>query len=279
VSLTPVGAIAAPAIGRPIFDGTLPEGLHAIMVECRQERTLVVPDHFAMIFRRAARATEIRFVPGQEDGLGKTAAYWMLGDLLAALGRHLLHGASLVDAASGQSIAIFAPSGTGKTTTALALARAGFHLAGDDALVLQRDGDACHLWALPRKINVGRRTATLLPWLAPVLSDAWTDDEQQVEIAALSPVIKLAIPQPRPVKLVIVLTAPNGTAHAVSPVAKPDALVRIAADNLRIAPGGVDADNAAALAALTNLVASTRTIALSVGPDPASLSRALVEHA
>ena len=275
-SLSPAETIEPPSSGSRIFEGPLPEGLHSIMVQDGHERVLVVPGHFAMSLRRAARSTEIRFVPGKEGGLAGTAAFWMLDDLLAAHGRHLLHGALLVNPATERSIAVFAPSGTGKSTTALALARAGFRLAGDDALVLDAENGGFGLWAIPRKIKVHRKTASLLPWLGPILTDAWTDDEQAFELGALAPLVEIAAPRPRQVELVIALMPPNETGHAVTAIAKPEALAAIACDNLRIAPGGVDADNAATLAAVARFIASTPVIALSVGPDPGSLSLALI---
>jgi hypothetical protein len=275
-SMAPVATIESPAGGQRIFEGPLPEGLLSVMVKNGDERMLVVPGHFSMSFRRTARTTEIRYVPGKESGLGGTAAFWMLDDLLSAHGRHLLHGALLVDPATDRSIALFAPSGTGKSTTALALARAGFCLCGDDALVLDAHEDRCGLWAIPRKIKVHRRTAALLPWLGPLLSDSWINDEQAFELGALSPLVTIAAPRQRQAGLVIALMPPNESGHAATAIARPDALAAIASDNLRIAPGGVDADNAATLAALARLVANTPVIALSVGPDPGSLSRALI---
>jgi len=275
-SMSPTTAIERPGNGIRIFEGLLPEGLHALMVEDHQERNLVVPGHFAVKFRRPARTIEIRFVPGREAGLGGTAAFWMLDDLLAANGRHLLHGALLVDPTTERSIALFAPSGTGKTTTALALARSGLGLAGDDALVLHVGDDGYGLWAIPRKIKVHRKTASLLPWLDPILTDAWINDEQPFALGALSPLVTLATPRPRGVSLVIALMPPNEIAHSVAAIARPDALAAIACDNLRIAPGGVDADDAATLAALAGLITTTPVVALSVGPDPNSLSHALI---
>lgn len=276
VSLSPSATIEPPTSGHRIFEGPLPEGLPSIMVKDGDERILVVPGHFDMRFRRAVRTTEIRFVPGKEGGLGGTAAFWMLDDLLAAYGRHLLHGALLVDPATDRSIVLFAPSGTGKSTSALALARIGFCLAGDDALVLDTSEDEPSVWAIPRKIKVHRQTAALLPWLGPILTDTWTNDEQPFELGALSGVVALSTPKRRRAELVIALMPPNERGHAVTRIAKPEALAVIACDNLRIAPNGVDTDDTAALSALARLIATTPVIALSVGPDPASLSRELI---
>ena len=203
VELSPVAVIDVPTDARRIFEGPLPEGLTCAMVEDGDGRKLIVPGHFAMWFRRAARRTDLSFVPGKEDGLGGTAAFWMLDDLLAAHGRFLLHGGLVVDPKSESSIAIFAPSGTGKTTTVLALAHAGFCLAGDDALVLDVGEDGCGMWAVPRKLKVHRKTAALLPWLDPLLTGNWIDNEQALEIGALQPVVSCALPRRRRVGLVV----------------------------------------------------------------------------
>ena len=129
------------------------------------------------------------------------------------------------------------------------------------------------MWAVPRQLKVHRKTAAFLPWLEPLLTGTWTDDEHAVEISSLQTVVPCASPRRRCVDLVIVLKSPNPHDHAVTSITKPEALMLIACDNIRIASGGVDADNARALAALGALLARTRVVALSVGPDPASLTR------
>jgi hypothetical protein len=254
----------------------LPEGLAAVMVEHGGARSLIVPDHFAMHFLRLQRTTEIRYVPGRTGALDGTVAFWMLDDILAAHGQHLLHGASVVDPKSDEAILIFAPSGTGKTTTALALARSGCHFDGDDAVVLSSDTAGCRSWAIPRRIKIDGRTAEMLPWLTPCLSDVWTEGEQTFARNSLSSLVTLSKPQQRRVRLVIVLTPPNDRAHRVTPISKPEALAAIATDNLRVTPSGIDPDKTAALAALTQLVAGIPVVALSVGPDLSSLSAGLL---
>ena len=276
-SLKPVAAIDTPMSGSRIFDSTLPEGLPAIMVEQDGMRRLIVPGHFAMLFSRPGKTTEVRYVPGRTTALNGTAAFWMLGDILSAHGQHLLHGASVVDPKSDEAIAIFAPSGTGKTTTVLALARSGFHFAGDDAVVLSSGDDGCRIWSVPRRLKIDRRTADMLPWLAPCLTEDWSAGEQTFARDGLSALVTLSKPRRRRVGLVVMLMPPNDAGPVVTPIFKPEALAAIATDNLRVAPSGVDPDNAAALAALSRLIASTRVVALSAGPDPGSLAAAIME--
>ena len=140
-------------------------------------------------------------------------------------------------------------------------------------MVLDVSEEECGMWAVPRKLNIHKKTAALLPWLDPLLTGTWIDDEQAVEFGVLSRVVPCASPRRRRVGLVIVLTPPNQVGHAFKRIAKPEALTSIACDNLRVAPSGVDADNASALAALGKLVARTPVVSLSLGPDPASLNR------
>ncbi len=260
-----------PAHMRRIWDGPLPEGLHSTLVQQGDRQILVVPDHFAMSSVRSARSTDIEVAPGGANSIGGTAAFWLLQGILAAHNRHLLHGACLVRRATLEAFALFAPSGTGKTTTALALARAGLEFAGDDALVLENAAEGSYLWGIPRKIKVHRRTADLLPWLHPVLKD-WTADEQAIGLDAIDAVIQLADATCRRAAGAIVLLPPNAVGHRVEAIAKTDALNQILADNVRRAPTGVDADGQAAFAAIARFIAATPTIALTVGPDPSSLT-------
>jgi len=277
VSLVPVDAIGIPEDGSRLFDGALPEGLPAVIIEHENRRSLIVSDHFAFSLSLAARMVEVRYVNGRGEAMGGTAAFWMLGDILAAQSQHLLHGAAVVDPRSDEVIALFAPSGTGKTTTALALARSGLHLAADDALVLSVRQNVPVIWGIPRRLKVSQKTASMLPWLSPCLTENWTDGEQAIERDAMAALVTLATPQPRRVGRVIVLMPPNDHDHILTSIAKPDALTRIAHDNFRIAPGGVAPDAAAAFAALSTLIATTSVAALSPGPELSTLATRVFE--
>lgn len=269
-------AIEPPPADTPrIWHGPLPEGLLSTLVRESDRQVLVVPGHFAMSSVRSARSTDIQVAPAGAKSIGGTAAFWLLEGILAAHSRQLLHGACLVRRATQEAFALFAPSGTGKTTTALALARTGLEFAGDDALVLENAEEGPHLWGIPRKIKVHRRTADLLPWLRPVLRD-WTADEQVIGLDALDIVIPLADATRRRAAGAIVLLPPNAVDHRVETIAKADALTQLLTDNVRRAPTGVDADAQAAFTAMARFVGATPTVALSVGPDPGSLTAAAI---
>jgi len=256
-----------------IWDGQLPEGLASAFVQERDRQILFVRDHFLMSSIRSARLTNIDVTPLGTKSITGTAVFWLLTRILAACNRHLLHGACVVDSRTQEAFALFAASGTGKTTTALALARKGFCLAGDDALVLTNSEQSSYLWGIPRKLKVHRRSVELLPWLRSVVGE-WTADEQIIGSEVLASVIRIADTSQRPAAGAIVLLQPNPVGHRVETISKADALSQILMDNVRRAPTGLDPDAQAAFAAIARFIAITPTVALSVGPDPSSLKPA-----
>jgi hypothetical protein len=94
------------------------------------------------------------------------------GTLLLALvlalrhhGLFHLHGAAMVSP-RGASVLVAGDAGAGKSTVALALAKAGFSYLGDDSVLLSRRRTSLRLLAIPRAFHVGPATADALPDLA-----------------------------------------------------------------------------------------------------------------
>ena len=183
---------------------------------------------------------------------------WLIDHLLAVHDRHLLHGACLIAPAADGALALFAPSGTGKTTTALALARAGFALAGDDALVLRNTDQGALMWAVPRRLRVHRKTAAMMPWLEPSLGE-WSGDEQAVSRESLSGVVGVVGPTLSRAVGIVVLRPPNANGHHIERIGKAEAVSHIVADNVRRAPMGVEPHAQAAFAAIARFAAPSRT--------------------
>jgi hypothetical protein len=263
VQPTPPGAAV-------VWDGTLPEGIAATLSDDGDGRHFVAPGRFHMTLPRSARAVNISVTTEGRAAPGGMAAFWLIDHLLAVHDRHLLHGACLIAPAADGALALFAPSGTGKTTTALALARAGFALAGDDALVLRNTDQGALMWAVPRRLRVHRKTAAMMPWLEPSLGE-WSGDEQAVSRESLSGVVGVAGPTLSRAVGIVVLRPPNANGHHIERIGKAEAVSHIVADNVRRAPMGVEPHAQAAFAAIARFVARTPAVALSVGPDPNSL--------
>lgn len=267
----------APPPGAMQWEGMLPEGLESVLVRSGDDRTLHVPPHYQATSERSRRRARVVVGKEGERWLSGTLAFWLLDEMLIGAGRHLLHAACLARPA-GDALLIFAASGTGKTTTALALARNGYALVGDDTAVLEfRDGRPW-VWGLPRPVNLHRRTAAMLPWLAPVVRP-WAADEQRLELDALAACCKRARAEARLCAGVVLLQAPGEGAHRAVPLDKAEALVQAATDNVRLAPGGLDEDGEGLFDALAQLIAAVPAISLRAGPDPASLAPALLEGA
>jgi hypothetical protein len=266
-------------VGELQWQGDLPEGLGAVLYHGASERTLVAPGHFHMRIDAAARQATIVAFQDRTRWLSGTAAFWLLDGILEGHGRHLVHAACLVRPGTDDTVLLFAPSGTGKTTTALALARNGWALAGDDAAVFGLGKKGAKAWALPRGLNLHRHTAALLPWLAPALRDFQGRDEQPVALAAIADLVQLARPIARRCAGIVLLEPRNLEGHHARPLAKADAVVAIALDNVKLTSSGLDANGAGLFDALTRLIAAVPVISLSVGPDPASLAPALLEVA
>src|SRR5690606_25086245 len=147
-----------------------------------------------------------------------------------------LHGAALQIPSRSAAMLIFAPSGRGKTTTSLALARGGFSLMTDDAIALapgKGPGQQTVAWGLPRALKVHRKTVELLPELAPLASGTYDrNGEQAVKTALLAGIAPLAPHTPYPVAAVVVLRERTEGAHILRPLAKTSALTDIAEDNI-----------------------------------------------
>jgi len=196
----------------------------------------------------------------------------MLWEFLAQTGQYVLHAACLAadtrpDAAG---LLIAGDSGSGKTTTALALARAGLRLETDDAtLMVPQDGKVT-VWGLPRPCKVHTETFRLLRWLQPLRGRrAATDHEYLIDID------KITSPRPgrKLVPRVILLLAPrNRNGHEFSEVDATTALVELARQNLRVRDARAEGPSGRMFAALAGCVRQCRIYRLSAGAELESLA-------
>jgi hypothetical protein len=261
------------------WQGRLPEGPDASLVHRDGQRILHAPGHYEVGLQDNAEAGAIALRPGSAGLLAATAGFWLLGHILGARGRHLVHAACLVKGGTEDVILLFAPSGTGKTTTALALARNGYGLAGDDAAVFELGPAGPRAWALPRALRIHSQTADLLPWVRPALPARGKRRAQTIGLRALAGVVDCVDSRQRRCAGLAVLEPPNGNVHRVAPLDKTEAALRILDDNLRQPPGGLDPSGQRLFVALVDLVSALPVIAISAGPDPSTLDPALLEDA
>jgi hypothetical protein len=261
-----------------IWEGNLPERLPAVMRRDGGNSNLLVRDHLALSSDRGGKRIDVVVRPGREKTLRGTPSINILTEVIRGSGLFLIHAACLLPPRRDDCLLIFAPSGTGKTTTSLALARTGWSLAGDDAAILQMHETGPQVWALPRSLTVHRRTEELLPWLIAATKPWAGRDEQAVPLANVTRLVSSATPVPRRCCTIVLLDKPNGSAHEARPLDRSEALLRILSDNLRIAPDGmVDRDHDL-LDAFAALVKHVPVLRLSVGPDLPSLGSYLARQ-
>jgi hypothetical protein len=269
-------AEGGPPGSRIIWEGQLHEKLESVLSEHDNNRTLFVPHHYNMTVEVQSRSALVQFTSKGSASISGTGVFWLLSEILAAENRFLLHAACLIEPQADETVLIFAPSGTGKSTTALTLAGNGLALAGDDAAVVEVSNNSSYAWGIPRGVKIHQRTAEMLPWLGPALKEEWDLEEQFISLRRLSDLIALASPKLRRCGAIIILKRPNSVAHRIEPISKADAAIHILSDNLQRSPGGVDANGRAKFSAVAQLLANTATLSLSMGPDPGNFQPKMI---
>lgn len=257
------------------WSGTLPEGGEGRIFETQDTWALEVVGHGLAIIDHARGSGRIVARPHSLERMRFTPLTAVLEAALAARGHRLVHGACLRRRNGGGAVLICAPSGSGKTTTALSLAHGGFAYMADDASVGVQIAERWHVWGLPNELKIHRNTAALLPWLGD-LPDKWNrDGEQSVHIDRLAGVIASEPLPPLPLEAVIMLGPRSAGAHRVSRLARADALVAIARDNVSNSPLGVRPWNQEQFSFFADIVRKAPTLQLQVGEDIESLADAL----
>jgi hypothetical protein len=140
-----------------VWSGAFPEGGSGRLFEDAERCLLEVTGSCRVDIEPGSRRAVVSLADGGMRRFMGSASMLVLDLTLLAGGQHLVHGASLLRPATGGAILVCGPSGRGKTTTSIALARGGFGLMTDDASVLTLDGGRVRVWGMPRALKVHRR--------------------------------------------------------------------------------------------------------------------------
>jgi len=281
LSIARVGSLAPPDEAEVLFEGWLPERIHGRLSRCHSgARLLIVPDRLALEIAPDATRARMAVQAGDEALIGGSAGLYVIAAALAANGQHLLHAAGVRLPGGKGAMLLFAPSGAGKTTAALALALNGFGLLTDDAAVIAPRSGACRephrVWGLPRALKVHRRTAAMLPRVGAMLPDRWdSDDEQVLTREALASVADVCAARPIALAAIGVLGPRASGPHAIRPIERSQVLVHVATDNVFRAPRGVLADDLHRFQSISRIVVDVPVCELNVGPDLSTLGCAV----
>ena len=265
--------------GKLAFDGEVPLDGHCRMIDAGGVFHLVFPGQQTVSIHDKEGWAEIRVHP---DSRIKWTLLMMALDAALDAGRqHMLHTAGLTLPGGDALVLIHAPSGTGKSTTSLALASQGFGLCSDDVMILKAAPDAITAWGLPRKVKVHRHTAAMLPFVSPCLGETWdAEGEQAVSLDRLGGIIRVEDVRARPIAALLHLARSADGETRLLPMARTDAMVALATDNVRTGMTGLLPLQKRRMATIAALVKTAPTFTLEVGARPveaAALIRAVVQ--
>ncbi|ESX48019.1 serine kinase [Mesorhizobium sp. C416B] len=255
--------------GKLAFDGEVPEGGHCRLIDGGGTVHLVFPGLQTVSINADGGWAEIRVHPDAK--VKWTVLMMVLDAALDAGDQHMLHTAGLTLPGREALVLIHAPSGTGKSTTSLALASQGFGLCSDDAMILKvLAGGGITAWGLPRKVKVHRHTAAMLPFVAPCLGDKWdANGEQAVSLERLAEIIRIEETVGRPVAALFHLARSADAQTRLVPMTRTDAMVALATDNVRTGMTGLLPAQKRRMATIATLVKAVPTFTLEVGANPA----------
>lgn len=190
-------------------------------------------------------------------------------------GQQLLHAASMVNPADGSAILMCVPSGGGKTTTSLALARRGFALMTDDASVLKPTVDGFEVWGLPRALKVHENTRAMLAWLPDIKSEWDENGEKGYAVDILRDQIAVAEQKPHRLGSVILIGERSISGHNVRSANKAEVLIALAHDNVGIQETGMSRKAQTSFGLMVEALRQARCFTLSAGTDLDNLPEAV----
>ncbi|MEO8668067.1 MAG: serine kinase [Bauldia sp.] len=236
------------------------------------------PENVVLSLRPAARAATVVAPPGATSRTIGTAAMSAMEAALDAAGSVMVHAAGLTRPGGGPLILLHAPSGSGKTTAALALAAAGFGFCSDDAMIFRDQGDGFAAWGLPRDVKVHKKTVAMLPWLRAYVGDNWDEGgEQAVGRHVLQQLAPVVAARAVPVAALFRLARVGRPETEIAPLSRTDMLLSLAADNVRASLAGLLPLQQRRFGMLARLVARVPVFEIRFGTDPAGLAPAIAE--
>lgn len=199
-----------------------------------EEAYLIYSDEGSLKINNARHCSSIVIHPDHEKKVAGNCLLLALESALDFSSQFILHAASLRLPNQTGNILIYAPSGAGKTTTSLSLLSQGFGLCADDATVLKIEGGVVTGWGFPRFLKVHENTVKMLPWLAPLFTDAWNHEGEQVlsrqNLSKIAPVVDL---DTKPILGIFSLERLEGAQCFSEPHSLLEASVELIADNVR----------------------------------------------
>ena len=261
-----------------IWEGVSPAGFRVVTSMAAGRRHCELVGVGTLDVDLSGRTAFIDLAPETEPNSVHYFLTTLLCDGLTDAGHCVVHAACLEKPTrdGAGSILVVAPSGTGKSTTALALTDAGWRLMGDDITVLTQTPDGVRAWGFPRFCNVRRPTLALLPWLAALpLVPTSVPGTFALPLEHLGDRVASGVPAPAEPAAIICLERPNASGHRLVPLDRAAALMHVSEENVQPIEGAGDAVARRSFGMLAELVRTTPAFSLSAGPQLDSLGAAI----
>jgi hypothetical protein len=259
------------------FDGDVPVDGHCRHYVSDGETFLIFPDRAVLSTNRDEYRGRIIVAAGEAEATRGAVGVAAIEAAADSVGHVMMHAAALtLPEGRRRCILIHAPSGTGKTTTTLALLEEGFGLCSDDAAFLKAQDRGFYAWGFPSDVKVHRRTVAFAPWLAPALTGEWDEEgEQRVTRVALAASRRVEDYEPRPVAALFRLVRSTGDETEIAPIRRTDILMSLAADNVYVGLTGLLPIQKRRFHALARLAAAVPVMEIRAGRNLGELGAAI----
>lgn len=254
--------------GRVLWDGELPEGIHATYCGDETLRCINLQGVSLACFDLASCCAEISFKPGAEWCLISGNILPILAEFLRKVDHHMIHAVTLLmNVHRDRAVVISGTGGTGKTTTALALANSGMKLVSDDISFItgvEISQGSPRIWGVLPRLKVCRPCLELLPWIKGLGPPSI---EGSHEVYFNSAVVRAtgARSSLRP-GAIIFLGERNAEDHQIEPLSQIAALGLLARENLSAIDRRGNGPSGKSFKALAKLVGSCKCFMLSASP-------------
>ena len=217
------------------YEGEMPQVPQSNFIQhASPHESLITVNNCATLFTNyATKRSRLVALPIHQQKAVKDLLMSAFVDAAHTGGQVVMHAAALALPKRREMVLIYAPSGTGKTTTALMLMAAGFQLASDD-LVFILPQDIPTAYGMPRSMKVHRNTANLLPSVEQKLVNVdWNEEgERPLLMDSLGDLPSIKQPEALPIAALIRLKRGRGRSE-IRPASAVDSLASLAADNVR----------------------------------------------
>lgn len=266
---------------RQVWAGELADGSQLVCYGAEGVRRMDLLGRATFSVDLRSRSGRLTVATGREAAIALGCFIPMLCEILAGAGQHFIHAACLAAEAGGsqrpggrRAVLLTGPSGHGKTTSALALAKAGMTFLSDDVTFLCEEDGALRVWGIRLPLKVCERTFDLLPWCGDFVRQRGAVPGEFV----VNPRDLFGPQRPsaaRPVAIVL-LAGRSATEHVIEPARKTEALVALAGQNVRCPDAAWRDPGGDAFRLMARLVSKCRTCSLRVGPDVGRLAEHVV---